>query len=338
MSRAVFSRLQCHCCRYNILQSFVAIAGVSLPAPRPKRQIGFIAPQIRPLSQTHRGWQDQQSSDKEYDNLRDYEEIEEGDEVSSTHTQAELSTSVPWYLQTPTSASAFSSPIQDQQKLPPLPDDPPSILSPVLHHLFESAGLDDLAIIDLRKLDPPPALGANLIMVLGTARSIKHLNVSADRFCRWLRSEYKLRPYADGLLGRNELKIRLRRRAKRAKLAASAGRQLDDTNRDDGITTGWVCVNVGAISGTNDLGANSEIEIEEEGGGFVGFGAKDMGPRLVVQMFTEEKRAELDLEGLWDYRQQRRAKKEELYAQELENELAEDLASAFDDVPCRNRF
>ena len=254
------------------------------------------------------------------------------DDQSKAPSKTE-STFVPWYLQVSSSSqSNTSNPLNDRQRLPDLPEDAPPILSPLVNYLFDDAGLDDLSIIDLRDLDPPPALGANLIMMLGTARSIKHRNVSADRFCRWLRSEHKLRPYADGLLGRNELKIKLRRRAKRAKLASSVGRQLDDTNRDDGITTGWICVNVGTVSHSEEQ-VNESIVTEENGRGFVGFGTRERGPRVVVQMFTEEKRAELDLEGLWDRRITKRSGWEEKGVEDIEAEVVQDLENVFDKSP-----
>lgn len=166
------------------------------------------------------------------------------------------------------------------------------MLEDLLKHIFVEIGLDDLALLDLRGLDPPPALGGNVIMIIGTARSVKHLNVSADRLCRWLRSTYKLRPYADGLLGRNELKIKLRRQARRARIASKAGAIMD--TKDDGITTGWICVNAGIV---DDGKIVQEQRLREEG--FEGFGKIAGGTRIVVQMFTEEKRAEIDLEGLW---------------------------------------
>lgn len=144
---------------------------------------------------------------------------------------------------------------------------------------------------DLRHLETPPALGANVIMIIGTARSMKHLNVAADRLCRWLRSTYKLSPYADGLLGRNELKIKLRRKARRARLASQSGAIVDE--KDDGITTGWICVNAGVVE--EAPAAEEEAKIQ----GFEGFGAINAGTRVVVQMFTEDKRAEVDLDGLW---------------------------------------
>jgi hypothetical protein len=199
----------------------------------------------------------------------------------------------------------------------------------VLEHLSIQIGLDNLVLLDLRNIDPPPALGANLLMIIGTARSVKHLNVSADRFCRWARKEYKLRPYADGLLGRNELKLKLRRKARRMKLARSVGNTVAMQNPDDGITTGWICVNMGPVDdavmplddGERDAAQSdpSEDLVEDEEDeeeyknpedDYVGFGSRTNSPRIVVQIFTEEKRLEMDLEGLWDVRNTRRAQRE----------------------------
>ncbi|KFY45082.1 hypothetical protein V495_03129 [Pseudogymnoascus sp. VKM F-4514 (FW-929)] len=49
------------------------------------------------------------------------------------------------------------------QKIPDLPSAPPTILQPLLERISIDLGLDDLTLLDLRKLDPPPALGSNLI-------------------------------------------------------------------------------------------------------------------------------------------------------------------------------
>jgi hypothetical protein len=242
------------------------------------------------------------------------------------NTTTSPSAPLPWYLQVDTpKPPAPSHPLAQRQLIPELPPQPPPILSPILQYLSIDSGLDNLSLIDLRDLDPPPALGANLLMIIGTARSVKHLNVSADRFCRWLRSNYKLRPYADGLLGRNELKLKLRRRARRLKLAQSVGNTLE-ASKDDGITTGWICVNLGSVEGGGDdahvtedrvwAQAARDPESVEDGiasadDGYIGFGSRSTAPRIVVQMFTEEKRAEMDLEGLWEFRATRRAAKDQ---------------------------
>lgn len=198
----------------------------------------------------------------------------------------------PWYLQVETPTRAEKS-LSERQKLPELPADPPLLLKPMLEHISIDLGLDDLFLFDLRKLDPPPTLGANLLMILGTARSEKHLHVSADRFCRWLRSKYKLQPHADGLLGRGELKLKLRRKARRSRLLSSVGSE-DKNNQDDGLRTGWICVNVGMIEGGEGV-----KQFRPEDDDFVGFGEHQEGARVVIQMLTQAKREELDLEELW---------------------------------------
>ncbi|KAH8809104.1 hypothetical protein F5884DRAFT_706293 [Xylogone sp. PMI_703] len=198
------------------------------------------------------------------------------------------SSTLPWYLQV-RSPERQPQPLSDRQRIPDLPPSPPPILHSLLQHISIDLGLDDLSLLDLRNLDPPPALGAHVLMIIGTARSEKHLHVSADRLCRWLRSMYKLRPDADGLLGRNELKLKLKRKTRRAKLLGNGA--LDDG--DDGIRTGWVCVNVGVVdSGVPDFQLSEEKT-------FVGFGRQRDGVRIVVQLMTHEKREEINLEQLW---------------------------------------
>lgn len=236
----------------------------------------------------------------------------EGKEISSDNEPSKPTSHVPWYLQedTPVSDSQISS----RDQIPDLPEDPPAILSPFLDYVFRDLGLDELKLIDLRGLETPPALGANVIMIIGTARSVKHLNVSADRLCRWLRSNYKLSPYADGLLGRNELKIKLRRKARRARLASRSGVMFDD--KDDGITTGWICVNAGVVE---------ESPVLEKDETFEGFGKVGRGTRIVVQIFTEEKRAEVDLESLWQGALDRAEREKQKYSEVTRNAPPEEV-------------
>ncbi|GLA30276.1 ATPase synthesis protein 25 mitochondrial [Aspergillus niger] len=213
--------------------------------------------------------------------------LEPKDELTGNST-SESTPHIPWYLQEE-APLAESEQTFSRDQIPELPTNPPAILPALLDYVFKDIGLDALKLIDLRGLETPPALGANVIMIIGTARSVKHLNVSADRLCRWLRSTYKLSPYADGLLGRNELKIKLRRKARRARLASRSGTMFDE--KDDGITTGWICVNAGVVEETPVK--------KDESYSFEGFGHTATGTRVVVQIFTEEKRAEVDLESLW---------------------------------------
>ncbi|KAL8796167.1 MAG: hypothetical protein Q9195_001500 [Heterodermia aff. obscurata] len=226
----------------------------------------------------------------------------ESDSLPSNDEETSTTSPVPWYLQVQP-PPLIQSPLFDRQRLPDLPSDPPPFLQPMLEHISIDLGLDDLSLLDLRQLDPPPALGANLLMIFSTARSEKHLHVSAARFCRWLRTTHKMKPYADGLLGRGEYKLKMRRKARRSKIMSRVG-STEQGNTDDGLRTGWVCVNVGTVEDGNAAPIKgSEIE------GYAGFGNQSDGTKIVVQMLTEEKREELDLERLWSQalsRQERR--------------------------------
>lgn len=139
------------------------------------------------------------------------------------------------------------------------------------------------------------------------------------------------------------------------KLAQSVGNTMFDADRgyDDGITTGWICCNLGSVDAavipddeiqedqlqasateeghstaiesaaslhqifsTKDQERPLDDEAEYSNPGdddftYRGFGDVSMAPRIVVQMFTEQKRAEMDLEGLWEARIKRRDEKEE---------------------------
>ena len=215
------------------------------------------------------------------------------------------SDSLPWYLRTQPKKAQLQDdhPFAERQKIPDLPPDPPPILAGLLDYISIELGLDDLILMDLRKLDPPAALGSNLLMLVGTARSEKHLNVCADRFCRWLRSNHKIRPFADGLLGRNELKLKLKRKNRRSKLLATAG-AMEKLDYDDGISTGWVCVHAGQVDPADTV---EEVEVPDS---FVGFDERSNKVTLVVQMFTESKREETDLEDLWNVHLEHNLKKQ----------------------------
>ena len=236
----------------------------------------------------------------------------EQDAESDDNTESTAS-ATPWYLQVDMPQPA-SNPLLERQRIPELPSDPPPLLKPMLENISIDLGLDDLTLFDLRGIDPPPAIGANVLMILGTARSEKHLHVSADRFCRWLKTTYQLNPYADGLMGRGELKIRLRRKLRRARLLSKVGASQTSTV-DDGLRTGWICVNVGSI----EDGRVSVKEVPNQHG-YVGFGSEAEGATVVIQMLTQEKREELDLEDLWGKMVKRHQRKEE----QAQNSLSTD--------------
>ncbi|EYE96520.1 uncharacterized protein EURHEDRAFT_411028 [Aspergillus ruber CBS 135680] len=300
MNQALMRGPLCHACRRDVVRTFSSFCGASIPRHS-----------LPPSRYTH-------VNTRAFSSVpclrSDVPSIPPGSPPPApsdkdTHIDNEMpapSRHVPWYLQEETPI-AESQPVLSRDHLPELPEDPPAILPTLLEHTFKDLGLDNLKLFDLRHLETPPALGANVIMIIGTARSVKHLNVAADRLCRWLRSTYKLSPYADGLLGRNELKIKLRRKARRARIASQSGAITDE--KDDGITTGWICVNAGVVE-------EAPVVEQEDFQGFEGFGAINAGTRVVVQMFTEDKRTEVDLDGLWqgNLDRARRQKQRELEA------------------------
>ncbi|KAJ5239226.1 ATPase synthesis protein 25 [Penicillium chermesinum] len=242
--------------------------------------------------------------------------LSEENNATKSEVEAPMASPVPWYLQEEAPVPEERLNVVDH--LPKIPEDAPEILPNILEYSYKDLGLDNLNMFDLRALEVPAALGANVIMIIGTARSVKNLNVSADRLCRWGRSQYKLSPHADGLLGRNELKIKLRRKAKRARAASQSGAMVDE--KDDGITTGWICVNLGVVDKNVPKLNMRETEFE-------GFGQVDSGISVVVQIFTEEKRAEVDLDGLWQNTLER-AERKRLQEEALQNEPSHTAAQA----------
>ncbi|KAK3378934.1 hypothetical protein B0T24DRAFT_610359 [Lasiosphaeria ovina] len=218
------------------------------------------------------------------------EEVEEEKVGNGVHEPASEPNGddVPWYLQV--EPPRHPTLLHEPPPLPEIPESSPKLMEPLLKFVAEELGLDELSLLDLRELDPAPALGPDLMMLFGSARSERHLHVSADRLVRWLRGR-GITAQADGLLGRNELKTRLRRKARKAKLLGKTG---DGPGEDDGISTGWICVNLGTL-GRSD----QEVTIYDDTGAQVGFGVPQLGTTVVVQIMTESRREELSLEKLW---------------------------------------
>lgn len=303
----------CSNCRLAILRAFTSFSGLLLRKPISH----YTAPRNATFSTsrtflTSRTWRSESFAQIEIPNSEPVDGrtdfVEEHEEIQASSSQT------PWYLRVET-PQRISNPLLERQRIPELPSNPPPLLQPILEHISVNLGLDDLTILDLRHVDPPPALGANLLMILGTARSEKHLHVSADRFCRWLKVTHQLSPYADGLLGKGELKLKLRRKARRARLLSNVG-SSDTGHSDDGIRTGWICVNVGTIEDGKD---SVKDFVEHEG--YIGFGSEAGGARVVVQMLVQEKREELDLEDLWGKVLRRHERKGEKASIEQEKPL-----------------
>ncbi|KAI2464526.1 hypothetical protein F4781DRAFT_68182 [Annulohypoxylon bovei var. microspora] len=277
-SRRAITSVGCSHCRLGILKLFASPANAlsSVRAgPIQSRPWLIPAAPIRPFS----------SRQAQSEPLDDAEPVEEDPEEDDA-TKGSGLTNIPWYLQVepPRHVASIEPP-----PLPEIPTDSPEVIGPLLEYISEDLGLHELSLLDLRELDPPAALGPNLFMLFGTARSERHLNVSAGRLLRWLRAKHRIYALADGLLGPNERKTKLRRIAKRAKLIGGA-----PEGADDGIKTGWICVNLGTIGRSND-----ESAVIAEDGRVAGFGISQTGHTIVVQIMTESRRAEMGLEHLW---------------------------------------
>ena len=304
--RQLSTATRCLNCHYHALNSFLAFAGLDI---RRETVTSRFSARGGPRHYSH----SQLLRTDAIAPVQQHGDVESGETTGNTYEgfeklQDEGEASIPWYLREQ-EAPKVSSPPSEREKLPELPDDSPKNLQTILEHLSTDIGLDYLTLLDMRKLDPPPPLGANLIMLIGTARSEKHLHVAADRFSRWLRKTYKLKVEADGLLGRAELKKRLRRKVRKAKLLSKA-LSPRKSNEDDGVSTAWICVNAGYLVKRTV----QERSLESEG--IVGFGSKIEGTRLVVQMFTEDKREQMDLETLWNSYMTRQVRREITAAQE----------------------
>lgn len=139
-------------------------------------------------------------------------------------------------------------------------------------------------------------------MLFGTARSERHLHISGRVLKSWLRSQ-GVRADADGVLSRRALFIKARRQRKKAKLLGTAAVSYTG---DEGIATRWISMNLGTIGSS----PQEEAAIVSSDGKFAGFGVKQdrTGTTIIVQMFTESKRKELDLETLWSRILARRGK------------------------------
>ncbi|KAJ6259328.1 hypothetical protein Dda_6228 [Drechslerella dactyloides] len=191
------------------------------------------------------------------------------------------STDTPWYLQSPLQPAPrrFISPLIEQ--IPPLPPNLPETLEPLLDYLLKDLSLSKLKIMDLRGLDPVPALGPNVLMILATARSERHMHIAADKCCRFMRGMLDGADiYADGLMGTGEMKLRERRERRKGKR-----RTAED---EEALRVGWICIN--------------------------------SGQGLVVQVLTGWKREELNLEGLWSRKintSQKRKLRDQLAAEGL---------------------
>lgn len=289
----------CSACRRSVLRLFVSPHAPAIGRiPSVRRPLiassSLLLP--RPFSPGRCSFYSTQSSLNQ-----ESEEAEDPDEWGESDLKAVLaedakgearettdSEESPWYLQE--EPPRHPTLVPELQPLPEIPQNTPAILGDLVKCLAEDMGLDELNLMDLRSLDPPAALGPSLIMLFGTARSERHLHISAGRLKSWLRKK-GFNAHADGLIGRKDFKIALRRRQRKAKLLGTT-----PSPAESGLTTRWICMNLGTI----EYQSTEEMPFESDNGTMTGFGVRQTGgTTIVVQMFTESKRKEMELELLW---------------------------------------
>ncbi|OAA43941.1 hypothetical protein BBO_04297 [Beauveria brongniartii RCEF 3172] len=279
--RPAMASLSCRSCQTSLFRAILAAGRPGIPATvqylHSRLNPSLPAQHQRNLSTT-RHLRLEGDTSKSVDNQRS----------DATPTEEEAA---PWFLE---EEAPQHPPSQHQQTLPVAPEGAPPVVDPMIKYIFEDMGLDDLALFDLRELDPHAALGPNLIMVFGTARSEKHLHVSAGRFVRWLRKNHQFEAKADGLIGAGELRTKLRRLRKKAKLMGTNATIVP--RGDNGISTGWICV---SFSASDDVVSAADASFDSSGR-VAGFDAGATGTTIVVQCMTEARRKELDLETLWE--------------------------------------
>ncbi|TQN70483.1 ATPase synthesis protein 25 [Colletotrichum shisoi] len=297
-SRPALAALGCLQCRSQVLRAIAStnpatflrapVAATTLAALRPRNNLHRAFSTLPP--DTHLQATDEPTTQTPEQSVSEGAE-QPAEQVAEPPAEEPASEKeeTPWFLEVDPPTHA---PTQQASPLPELPDSSPPILEPLLKYVYEEMGLDDLSLLDLRALDPPPALGPNLLMLFATARSERHLHVSSSRLVKWLRHHHRIEANADGLIGPGELKTKLRRMRRKAKLLGSGATSA--TGGDDGISTGWICVNLGT-SGS----AYSESARFDAQGKMSGFGGPVNGSTVVVQVMTESRRNELDLERLW---------------------------------------
>lgn len=288
---AILRAARCPACRMSVLRPFISDFAPSYaraPMLVASSRSQFFAPTAAAAFSTFRPTPRRLGSPSITEQRVEEEHGKDGQKPNAEASSESGGSDEPWYLQV--EPPRHPTLVHEPSPLPDIPDGSPKLMEPLLKFVADELGLDDLTLLDLREMDPPPALGPNLMMLFGTSRSERHLHVSADRTVRWLRGRGVVAK-ADGLLGRNELKIKLRRLARKAKLLGNSGVMRGG---DDGISTGWVCVNLGVVGGSTQ-----EVEMFDAEGRSTGFGVPQTGTSIVIQMLTESRRKDLDLEGLW---------------------------------------
>lgn len=166
---------------------------------------------------------------------------------------------LPWYLQDPVHVNARRDALQQRQRQLPLPSLPDDCSS-LIRSCIEYFVLEQ-GLTNVSYLDLKTQTTLFESMVVATARSERHLQASSENIVRWLKKTQGLSSRAEGLLTAVDMKVQRRRKMRKLNMSLEEADQ--SVERND-----WVC-----------------IDVQDE--------------KVLFQIFTEEKRGEVDLEALW---------------------------------------
>lgn len=219
-------------------------------------------------------------------NLQD-KETSEALEESSTPDSTE---DVPWYLRSENEDTEQLNPSL-KEPIPETPEGSPESLKNVVEYLIRDLGLKDVSFIDLRNRDPVTIFGPDAIMIIATGKNDRHIGKAAQELMTWVKRNYDVVPYREGIYTAGYIKIQKRRQKKKSRKLARADDSYESF--DNRFVNDWVT-----------------MDMKMDG--------------LLVQLFTEDKRDLIDLEYVWsENKKEMRALRQKQREEKLKKEEEE---------------
>jgi ribosomal silencing factor RsfS len=171
---------------------------------------------------------------------------------------------VPWYLRHDDSIKAK---VKEGEEIPPLPENSPPSLEPLLNCLSYDLGMVDIQIFDLRSREVVSSFGPDTILVLCSGKSSKHVAKAGRELILELKHNQGALAQQEGILTSNFLKLQNRRARKKAERAAGRHKQLRVEGIDSARSGSWIVV-------------DSKVD------------------GVIIHLFSKERREELGLERM----------------------------------------
>ncbi|KAK9477523.1 hypothetical protein V1514DRAFT_353189 [Lipomyces japonicus] len=203
-------------------------------------------------------------------NIQQQSQDYQGEIVAEENNDKADDGGVPWYLREAVKAAPAELTAHREHNLPDLPIDSTEELADVVGFLAKDLGLLELDVIDLRGRNT--ALGADAIMVVGSARSERHVARAAEELRVYLKKTHRAKVSVEGLVTKERLRVRERRVRKKLSRYTGDVSAYERTLRQRQAFA--------------DDQAHWALVIARSRG-------------LYVHVVTADKRWELDLEGLW---------------------------------------